>query len=535
MSVVDLTKKLASGSLLSDLHSRYFELDGLVWFVAGDEHYFNRSLRRLLRLPEVDAAVSDDQILQVFGTEGIPSDSVAIGHDPIGGDRIEAYSGSNRLTLERASVRLSRTHVVHSLTNVTEQIVQDRTLQMARFSLDKSADPIVWATASGRIVYHNQALQSLTGFNAKELRTMTMQDILDPPDRMDWQDRVVQLRNAGSRQGIGGLNTTNGGVIPVEIAENYLVQDRVVRISVLMRDLRERERLTAELLESEDRFESLFSLLPSPVIISDLDTGRLLALNPRACAILGVSRADALGRDVQEFYADPTDNQTTYLGELNSDQNLLERDLRMRADDGREMWIRVTSRLIRHEGRNAVLSSFSEVSSHKRLEGELRKLATLDALTGLLNRRQFMSLAATKLEHLLARDEAAAVLLMDLDHFKEINDRFGHPTGDEALVAFARACRKEFRGQDLTGRIGGEEFAVLLPETDSDRAAKIAERVRRRVGKIELRETEHVVTFTVSIGVIQVRKGEKIAEAIARADQALYLAKQNGRNRIEIA
>jgi diguanylate cyclase (GGDEF)-like protein len=126
--------------------------------------------------------------------------------------------------------------------------------------------------------------------------------------------------------------------------------------------------------------------------------------------------------------------------------------------------------------------------------------------------------------------------MLDLDHFKQINDRFGHAAGDEALRRFAATCREILRKNDVLGRMGGEEFAVILPETEVGGGSKLAERLRQRVAEIEIESGRGRFGFTVSIGIAERAPGEgTIENLLARADRALYEAKEAGRDRVVVA
>jgi len=163
---------------------------------------------------------------------------------------------------------------------------------------------------------------------------------------------------------------------------------------------------------------------------------------------------------------------------------------------------------------------------------ELRRVAEKDFLTGVFNRRAFLGLLdkAGSLAH--RTQSALPVLLLDLDHFKQINDRFGHRVGDEALrhfVAVAEAC---LRKHDVLGRMGGEEFAVFLPQTSRDDAQRVSERLRALVAAQPLMTDRGPVSLTVSIGMALCQPGEAPENALNRADQAMYQAKEAGRNRV---
>ena len=175
-----------------------------------------------------------------------------------------------------------------------------------------------------------------------------------------------------------------------------------------------------------------------------------------------------------------------------------------------------------------------DISERKKLEKKLARQASTDALTGLANRYKFMEVAATEIVRAARSSRPLALIMADLDRFKQVNDRYGHAVGDVALVHFAALCHEELRNVlDLPARIGGEEFAVLLPETDLPNALLVAERLRQRIATMPVQHEELEFQITCSFGVSTWNAGEPdIADAMERADAALYRAKDEGRNRV---
>ncbi|MFC5459853.1 GGDEF domain-containing protein [Massilia niabensis] len=171
--------------------------------------------------------------------------------------------------------------------------------------------------------------------------------------------------------------------------------------------------------------------------------------------------------------------------------------------------------------------------SKERDDARMERLATTDDLTGLLNRRAFFARADAARMLAQRQGQPIALLMLDIDHFKQINDRFGHATGDEALLKFSTACCATLREYDILGRLGGEEFALVLPDTGLAGAHGAAERLRQEVMKTCVLTCGNHYTMTVSIGLVVIDPEEDLPSALARADHALYQAKHAGRNRVE--
>lgn len=176
-----------------------------------------------------------------------------------------------------------------------------------------------------------------------------------------------------------------------------------------------------------------------------------------------------------------------------------------------------------------------DVSESKRTEEELLRLAATDPLTGALNRREFTLLAEREALRSNRYHHPLSLLMLDLDHFKRLNDTYSHAAGDKVLQRFTTLCINALRNVDIFGRWGGEEFVALLPETDIEGAAVIGERLRKIVADSVLSYHDHKITFTVSVGVAQFKDGESSLDGpLSRADSAVYDAKKAGRNRISV-
>jgi len=170
------------------------------------------------------------------------------------------------------------------------------------------------------------------------------------------------------------------------------------------------------------------------------------------------------------------------------------------------------------------------------LIGTLQDLATRDFLTGLPNRRSFLDKAARRLENHTPHDGRLAVAMLDIDHFKHINDSHGHEAGDQALRAVAAVLHASTRPRDISARFGGEEFCLLLNGLDEDACAAYLEQLRATIAALEVTLGEHTLRMTVSIGACHQQAGTTtLHELLGEADRQLYLAKAGGRNRVHIA
>lgn len=176
------------------------------------------------------------------------------------------------------------------------------------------------------------------------------------------------------------------------------------------------------------------------------------------------------------------------------------------------------------------------VDAEAQARRELQRFAATDALTGLPNRRSFMESLGRALDRAqIDSSRKLCVAIFDIDHFKRVNDRFGHPAGDEVIREVGVRAHDSLRTRDFVGRIGGEEFAIVLPKADIEGAKTVCERLRLAIDGRPVRHGDAIIPFTISVGVAEFQSGDDIDHIMARADEALYEAKTGGRNQVRVA
>ncbi|UYG04658.1 sensor domain-containing diguanylate cyclase [Halomonas sp. LR3S48] len=202
--------------------------------------------------------------------------------------------------------------------------------------------------------------------------------------------------------------------------------------------------------------------------------------------------------------------------------------------DGEIRWVHELADYMPEGDEQILIGTVRDITEQKRLELRLRQLSRTDELTALFNRRYFMQRLVQELARYRRYGRSTSVVLFDFDHFKRINDTHGHPAGDQALVSVGKLLRSKLRTNDIPARLGGEEFALLLPETSLEEAVGVAEKVRQLVEKQEFEsEQGHRFGASITCGVSAFQGTEETVEAILhRADQNLYEGKRAGRNRV---
>lgn len=397
-----------------------------------------------------------------------------------------------------------------------EQAVRMLGLSMAQMLGKTALDP-AWAFVS-----ENQARMPLDEYPVNRVLAT----------RQPLRNLVLGIRHSGVKDQVWVLVNA----FPESDAQGELRQ-----IVVTFIDITEQRQSEAQLRESEAHYRLLFEAANDGIVFhamqSDQSPGGFIQVNPVICRLLGYS-ADEMRRltplDIQEaedLASVPQEAQALH------DRGFLLFEKTLIGKDGRRIPVEIHATAFQSGGQPVVVSIIRDITERKRMEAALQAMATTDDLTGLANRRCFLACLDEELAR-LQRDgtQRAAVLMLDLDHFKQINDAFGHAAGDVALRHCAALLRDSLRKFDKVGRLGGEEFAILLSGADLAAAQGFAERLRQKIAETPLIHDSRVILVMVSIGVATMRAQDtSVDAALGRADAALYQAKKQGRNRVAIA
>ena len=276
----------------------------------------------------------------------------------------------------------------------------------------------------------------------------------------------------------------------------------------------------------------------APIGMALLDVaGHFLQVNRVLCEMAGLTRTELLGRRFNDFVApEDVDLDVVERQRLSADQIRSYRaKKRWRDAVGLAKWVGISVSAVRnpdHEVRYLVVA-VEDISERKREEEQLQYLANRDPLTGLLNRRRFLDELSRQVTMSGRYGESSAVLLIDLDHFKPINDEYGHDAGDHVLQGVAAAIDERLRTTDLSARIGGDEFVVLIPHADTGHIQVVAQALVDAIAERKVRYRDVTLGVTASIGValLSPLATTNAHEVLARADAAMYEAKRAGGNR----
>jgi diguanylate cyclase (GGDEF)-like protein/PAS domain S-box-containing protein len=409
-------------------------------------------------------------------------------------------------------------------------------LRLLEAAVEQSSDAVLITDADlddgPTILYANPAFQEMSGYDWEELAGATPRILQGPAT-----DRVLMTR---LRAALTAGDTFEGETTNYrKDGQPYQVEWRISPVRAeaggaithfvsVQRDVTERDRRDKQMQLLSTAVEES----ADPLLITDAE-GSITYVNRAFERQTGYSREEVLGgnpRLLKSGYHDEAFYQS--LWETITSGETFRATFTERARDGSLFYQEQTITPVR--GADGAISHFvstgKDISDRVRMERELKRLATTDPLTDLYNRLRFEQLLDEELERVRRYQRDLALIMFDVDHFKAVNDRFGHDTGDRILQGLAGVVREHLRTPDVFARWGGEEFMILAPETGARGACDLAERLRTAIAATDFSE---VGTVTASFGVTLRAPEDTIKQLIKRVDQALYRAKEHGRNRVE--
>ncbi|SHJ69556.1 PAS domain S-box protein [Desulfofundulus thermosubterraneus] len=288
-------------------------------------------------------------------------------------------------------------------------------------------------------------------------------------------------------------------------------------------DVTKYKKMEEDLRQREEYLNLLLTSMPVGIITVDALSHRIEDVNQEAAALMGAPPEAIIGKTCFEFFSCP--KGCCPVKDLGEEVDRAERILR-RAD-GTQIPVLKTVRRLQTESGEKLIENFMDLTDRKKMEEELRCLSITDPLTNAYNRRYFMQVLEQEIERTRRTGLPFSIIMVDLDHFKSINDRFGHAAGDRVLKSLVDMIKQRIRKTDCLARWGGEEFIILLPNTPVDKAAGLAEELRERLSRMDIPGVGHV---TASFGVAGYCPPDTADTLIMRADNTLYAAKAAGRN-----
>ncbi|HHQ4691063.1 TPA: sensor domain-containing diguanylate cyclase [Aeromonas veronii] len=388
----------------------------------------------------------------------------------------------------------------------------------------------------GRYIYANQAVLELFGCTLAELQGKDDRAFfdLDFSEDLRRNDRqVLEQQIAIAREEINYLKPTGEKRVYWSVKKPMYDRDgTLIGLCGISTDITEHKLIEARMAEQHQLLEIILANVDAHIYMKD-SQHRFLYVNQKVCALLGLAAEQIINRSDNELFSPHSanqlwqlDNQVFETGELQAGEESLT------DTEGKQHYywsVKVPFKLA--DGTPTLIGISSDITELHQLKEQLQYQSVRDSLSGLYNRRFFFEVCEKNLSMNMRHQLTSVLIVLDVDQFKRINDRYGHPLGDQALIHLGKVMQSVLRSEDVLARIGGDEFAILLPNTTLSAATSLAERLRQQVmqSPLPLADGDELV-ITISAGLVENSKGEQMESLYARADQMLYQAKQSGRN-----
>ena len=434
---------------------------------------------------------------------------------------------------------------------LTQEIAACRNLQQylhqaeetARALLNATTDSAILIDAKGKILAINEIAAKRLSKPNLDMMHQNLFDVLPPTLAQQRKARMDQVLDTGDP--LQFEDDYAGAIFFNSLYPVFNRQGKIQSLAYFSRDITAQRKMEQELKESELKFRSLSTSAQDAFIMIN-GQGKISYWNPAAERVFGYRSKEALGKDLHKLLAPAGEynaikekfdifketgkgaaiGETTELVAIRKDQT--------------EFPIELSLSVFKLQGEWHSLGIVRDISDRKRAEAQLREsekrykeLSITDSLTKLYNFRHFHHNVQLEMERANRYQRAMALLMIDLDDFKRFNDTYGHLAGDQALAKTGAVIRDALREADTGYRYGGEEFAVILPETAGPGAVQVAERIRQDIAALPILEiAKQNLNITASVGVSELQAKDNLSEFIRRADENLYAAKTEGKNRV---
>ncbi len=393
----------------------------------------------------------------------------------------------------------------------------------------------VSTAAEGRYTDVNEAFEHVLGYSQAETLGHTSHELNLWVGEDTRANILREIQAHGRVENLEiQIRRKSGEVFPAQIFIVPITLHDTPCLLTMMMDITDRKQAEEKLRETHDALQTIIHSSPLAILALDPED-HVTMWNPAAEAMFGWSDKQVLGQvnpTVPENKA--KEYNALRLATLNGMAFSNLDTLRMKKD-GEQFPVSVSVAPLRGQNSEVIgrLHIIADSTERKKLQEDLRQQATTDELTKVSNRRHFIELANSEIKRALRLRRPPSVALIDIDHFKQINDTYGHAVGDQALIRFAKLCQMYIREIDVFARFGGDEFILLLPETNQEQAYEVLERIRLALTAQPLDLNGRQVALTISAGIASLSGDQDALDVlISQADQALYRAKETGRNKV---
>jgi len=431
-----------------------------------------------------------------------------------------------------------RAAVLTIIRDVSERnsMEEELMLQKSYFQqlFENSPDGIIMVDNSDRIISANSSFLKLFGYTAKEVKNRFINDLIVPEHLKDEADDISQTAINGkviTRETV--RKRKDGELVEVAII-GYPIFINGIQVGIygIYSDISKRKQAERGLYESEERYRKLIEHLPEAILVHV--NGGIVLANEAAVSLFGVPKAeDLLGRHILDVihpdYVEISRIRLKMVSEKRKDLPL--RQQKIVCYDGTFVDVEMSGTWINYKGEGAVLSVIRDITERKKAEETINQLAYYDILTGLPNRVLFRERFTLELAHARRNSQMLAVLFLDLDRFKSVNDTLGHSMGDDLLREIASRLKGVLRKVDTISRMGGDEFMVLLPEiSKAEDTVIIAKKIINSLQKpFDVNGNRLYISTSIGISVYP-KDGEDMDTLVRNADAAMYRAKEMGGN-----
>ena len=432
------------------------------------------------------------------------------------------------------------THYVAAKIDITQRKQSEEALQESEqryhFLFNNNPMPMwVFEESSLKFLEVNDRAVEHYGFTREEFSRMTLRDIR-PAEDVGELERVITHSPHGKVSGEWRHKKKDGTIIDVAVNTVPMKYGAIPARIALLQDITERKRTEETLRQSENRFRYMLENSPIAVRITNMATNQVVFSNRRYAELIGSVPDKVLGINPGRYYVNPQE-YSDVVERLGKGERITNKliELLIPGDHSETKWVLASYMQLEYRHEHAILGWFYDISDRKTMEEQVRHLAHYDQLTGLPNR----SLLTDRLQQALTsakRDNAhLALMFIDLDKFKPINDTLGHDVGDQLLREVAQRIQDCLRESDTVARIGGDEFIVLLPKIESRQdASGVAEKIRYALNQpFELADRSLSISSSTGIALYP-EHGNEENELIKNADTAMYHAKASGRDNVQI-
>ncbi len=433
------------------------------------------------------------------------------------------------------------------LMDISERVQREQRLAASeeKFStlFQASPEPIcVSRIRDGVFIEVNPSFSQIFGWQPQDIVGRSGPDVgfwVDSAQRRQLFDKLT--RDQGLDNEIVHFLTRSGQELTCVVSSRFIRVERQLCITSTFRDITERQRAETALKASQEKFAKAFHSSPDAITITERDSARYIEVNEGFCRLTGYRPEEVIGRTALDMnvWAHPKQRQEM-IEQLQRDGRVVHLEMLGRHRDGRLKTVEVSVEPIDLDGIDCLLLTARDISQLKEAQAQIQHLAYHDSLTNLPNRALLMDRLTQQIALLKRHELRGALLFLDLDHFKHINDSLGHPVGDTVLKLVTARLEASVRQEDTVARLGGDEFVVLLSGLEGKRsevtrqARKVAEKLRHLLAEPMLLDG-HRLQVTPSIGIALIPDhGNTPADLLKRADIALYRAKDSGRNTIQL-